>query len=80
MLLGPCRVYTVAHGWSVLCHVRDRREHGCEGKRPGPETHAVMLLVPRTDKGQAGLLDSEWMGSLREHVCGTRRDLRGVFC
>ena len=20
------------------------------------------------------------MGSLREHVCGTRRDLRGVFC
>ena len=22
--------------------------------RPGPETHAVMLLVPRTDKGQAG--------------------------
>ena len=24
--------------------------------------------------------DSDWMGSLREHVCGTRRDLRGVFC
>ena len=24
------------------------------GLRPGPETHAVMLLIPRTDKGQAG--------------------------
>ena len=54
MLLGPCRVYTVEHGLSVPCHGRDRRVHGCEGKRPGPETHAVMLLIPRTDKGQAG--------------------------
>ena len=24
--------------------------------------------------------NSEWMGSLREHVCETRRDLHGVFC
>ena len=24
------------------------------GLRPGPETHAVMLLIPWTDKGQAG--------------------------
>ena len=54
MHLGPPRVYTAVHGWSVLCHGRDLRVHGCEGKRPGPETHAVMLLVPRTDKGQAG--------------------------
>ena len=57
-----CRVAAVVvigtvpglHGRSVLCHGRDHRVHGCEGKRPGPETHAVMLLVPRTDKGQAG--------------------------
>ena len=42
------------HEPSVLCLGRDPREHGCEGKRPGPETHAVMLLVPWTDKGQAG--------------------------
>ena len=54
MHLGPCRVCTVVHELSVLCHGRDHREHGCEGKRPGPEMHAVMLLVPRTDKGQAG--------------------------
>ena len=54
MLSGPCRVYTVVHGWSVPCHGRDPREHGCEGERPGLETHAGMLLVPRTDKGQAG--------------------------
>ena len=54
MHLGPCRVCTVVHEWSVPCLGRDPREHGCEGKRPGPETHAVILLVPRTDKGQAG--------------------------
>ena len=24
--------------------------------------------------------NSEWMGSVREHVCETLRDLRGVFC
>ena len=54
MLLGPCRVCTVVHELSVPCLGRDHREHGCEGKRPGPETHAVMLLIPRTDKGQAG--------------------------
>ena len=53
MLFGPCRVCTVVHGLSVLCHGRDPREHGCDG-RPGPETHAVMLLILRTDKGQAG--------------------------
>ena len=25
-------------------------------------------------------MNSDWMGSLREHVCETLRDLRGVFC
>ena len=30
----------VVHGLSVLCHGRDPRVHGCDG-RPGPETHAV---------------------------------------
>ena len=54
MLSGPSRVCTVVHALSVLCHVRDLRVRGCEGKRPGPETHAVELLIPRTDKGQAG--------------------------
>ena len=34
-------VCTVVHELSVLCHGRDPREHGCEGKRPGPETLAV---------------------------------------
>ena len=51
---GPCRVCTVVHESSVLCLGRDPRVHGYEGKRPGLETHAVMWLVPRTDKGQAG--------------------------
>ena len=54
MRLGPCRVCTDVHVLSVLCHGRDHRVHGCVGKRPGPETHVVMLLIPRTDKGQAG--------------------------
>ena len=26
------------------------------------------------------VVNSDWMGSLREHVCETRRDLCGVFC
>ena len=38
------------------------------------------LAGPADGQRSGWVVNSEWMGSLREHVCETRRDLRGVFC
>ena len=48
--------------------------------RPGPETHAVDVADPADGQRSGWVENSDWMGSVREHVCKTLRDLCGVFC
>jgi len=85
-----CRVAAVVaigtgpglHGsvrWSVPCHVRDPRVHGCEGEARSGNARGG-LADPADGQRPGWVVNSDWTGSLREHVCETLRDLHGVFC
>ena len=77
--MGPARVYTAASWWSVPCHGRDPRVHGCEGETRSGNARGG-LADPADGQRPGWVVNSDWMGSLREHVCETLRDLCGVFC
>ena len=63
------------------CHATDETPTCPAARvRPDPETHAVDVADPADGQRPGWVVNSEWTGSLREHVCETLRGLRGVFC
>ena len=63
----------------MLCNGRDPHVLGCEGEARSGNARGE-VAGPVDGQRPGWVVGFGRMGSLREHVCEIRRDLRGVFC